>query len=93
MDTGNSLQLFSCDSVSQSFLHLILGHMDQQVADTEDRIRWIHSDIDFCLFSVPGIDDTYKGQGNAGPLVFLDAPVVVGAEINYAVLFIDRICF
>ena len=38
-------------------------------------------------------DDAAQGEGRAGPLVFLDAPVVVGAEVDDAVLFVDGIGF
>ena len=67
--------------------------MDEQVGDVENGVIVFEADIDIDFFPVFREDDAAQGEGRAGPLVFLDAPVVVGAEVDDAVLFVDGIGF
>ena len=66
------------------FFHLVLGHVDQQVRNVKDGIIFVHADIDLELLAFLRIDDAAQGQGNAGPLILLDAAVVMGTEVDKA---------
>ena len=90
---GDGLQLFTGDAVGQGLLHLVLGHMDQKVGHVENRVVVIEAHIDFYFLAIFGVYHADQSQRDAGPLVFLDAAVVVGAEIHDAFLLMDRVCF
>ena len=89
----DGLELFAGDAVGEGLFHLVLRHVDEQVGDVENGVVVFEADIDIDFFSVFREDDAAQGEGRAGPLVFLDAPVVVGAEVDDAVLFVDGIGF
>ena len=77
----DGLELFAGDAVGEGLFHLVLRHVDEQVGDVENGVVVFEADIDIDFFSVFREDDAAQGEGRAGPLVFLDAPVVVGAEV------------
>ena len=91
MGADHRLELFPGDPFRQGLLHLVLGHVDQQIRNVEHRILFVHADVHLKGPAVFGVDDPHQGQGQTGPLVLLDAPVVMGAEIHHPVLFMDRV--
>ena len=91
MGADDGLELLAGNAFRQGLLHLVLGHVDQKVRNVEHRVLFIHADVHFDLASVLCIDHTHKGQGDAGPLVLLDAAIIMGAEVHHSILFVDRI--
>ena len=76
------IQLLTGNALGQSLLHLVGGQVDQQVGDHQDGIVLILADGDGNLAAVLLADHTVNGQRHAGPLVLLDATIVMGLEIG-----------
>lgn len=66
--------------------------MDEEIGNVEYRVAIFQADIDFHFSAVLGVYDADQSERNAGPLVLLDATVVMGAEVYDAFLFMDRVC-
>ena len=66
--------------------------MDEEIGNVEYRVAIFQADIDFHFSAVLGVYDADQSERNAGPLVLLDAAVVMGAEVYDAFLFMDRVC-
>ena len=66
--------------------------MNQEVGYVEDRIVIFETDIDIDLLAVLRVYDADQRERDAGPLVLLDAAIVVCAEIYDAILLMHRIC-
>ena len=93
MGADDGLKLFPSHAFGHGLFHLVLGHVDQQVRNVKDGIIFVHADIDLDLLAFLRIDDAAQGQGNAGPLILLDAAVVMGTEVDKAILLMDGVTF
>ena len=81
------VQLLAFDALGQGLLHLIGGQVNQKVGDHQYGIVVIFTDGDGNDAAVLAVHHTVQSQGDGGPLVLLDAAVVVGLEVgDFAVL-------
>ena len=65
--------------------------MDQQIGDYQNGIGFVLTNGDGDSGAVLPADDAVNGKGNAGPLVLLDAAVVVGLEVGNLGILIQGI--
>ena len=65
--------------------------MREQVGNAEYRVVFVLAYV-YCYFSAVSLDDNaMQRERNGRPLVLLDAAVVVGLEVSYLVLFVERV--
>ena len=64
--------------------------MGQQVVDEQDRIARVFTDGDVDAAAIGFIDDANQGQGQADPLIFQQAAIVMGLEVDDFIFFDDR---
>ena len=72
------IQVLAGKGLAQTLLQLILAQMGQNVGDGELGVSLFLSDAHGDFLPVLADDFTVERQGNRGPLVLLDAAVVVG---------------
>ena len=65
--------------------------MGEQIGDAEQRVALVLSDTDLHCLAIGEFDDTVQGHGNGGPLILLDAPVVVRLEERHVGVLEQRI--
>ena len=82
LGTQDHIQLLTGNALGQGLLHLVSGQVDQQIGDHQNGIVLVLADGDGDLAAVLLADHTVDGQGHAGPLVLLDAAIVVGLEVG-----------
>ncbi len=80
------VQLLPLDPLGHGLLHLVAPQVGQQIGDAEDRVIRVLADGDGDGGAVPLRHHAVEGKGNGGPLVFLDAAVVVGFEVAQLLL-------
>ena len=83
------IELFALDAFGKGFLHLIGGQVGQQVGDAENGIARLLADGNGQRRAVLADDGAVQGQRDGGPLVLLDAAVVVGLEEALLALLIQ----
>ena len=83
------VQLLAGDALGQGLLHLVGSQVDQQIGDHQDGVILIladgHGDLAAVFFTHHAVD----GQGHTGPLVLLDAAIVVGLEVGDLGIFVE----
>ena len=82
LSAQNHVQLLTLDALGQGLLHLIAGQMDQQIGDHQHRVIVVLTDGHGDYAAVLAVDYAMQGQGHGGPLILLDAAVVVGLEVG-----------
>ena len=87
------VQVFALDGVAESALALLLSKVRQEIGDDELRVALVLADVHGDGRAVALDDDTVEGQRDGGPLVLLDAAVVVGLEEREFLLLIERVRF
>ena len=85
------VQFLALDGVAEGALLLLTGQVRQQVGDDELRVALVLADVDGDRGAVALDDDAVEGQRDGGPLVLLDAAVVVGLEEREFILLIKRV--
>ena len=85
------VQILPGDAGGQRLLHLGLGEMDQQVRDNKHRIVVLFADADLYHCAVLLHHHAVDRHGHGGPLVLLDAAVIVGLEERHLVLLVKGI--
>ena len=91
--TDQDIQFFTFEAFCQRTLILSCGQMRQQVADIENRIGRIFTDIHCNSLAVLLVNHTVKRKRNSCPLILADAAIVVCLEISNIILLIDRCRF
>ena len=74
------IELFALYALCQGLAHLVGGEMRQQIGDAEYGIALFFADGYGQAGAVLADDGAVQGQRDGGPLVLLDAAVVVGLE-------------
>ena len=87
----HQVKVLAVDELAGRLLHLLLGDMGKDVADTEDRILRILADADIHLGTVLLEDHSMDGKRECQPLVLLDAAIVMGVQVDHLVLLINRV--
>ena len=87
------VQFLALDGVAEGALLLLTGQVRQQVGDDELRVALVLADVHGDGRAVALDDDAVEGQRDGGPLVLLDAAVVVGLEEREFLFFIERVRF
>ncbi len=87
------IQTLTLDDLGRLFAHLISRQMGEKVGDDELRVARLVADahldaLDLAL--VADADNAAQLERNGGPLVLLDAAVVVGLEKGHAVVLVER---
>ncbi len=85
------VQVLALDGVGQRALLLLLREVRKKVGDDELRVALVLADVDGDRGAVALDDDAVEGQRDGGPLVLLDAAVVVGLEEREFILLIKRV--
>ena len=83
------IELFALDAFGQRLLHLVSGKVRQQIGDAENGIALFFADGYGQAGAVLTDDRTVQRQRDGGPLVLLDAAVVVGLEEALLALLIQ----
>ena len=83
------IELFALDAFGKGFLHLIGGQVGQQIGDAEYGIALFFADGYGQTGAVLTDDGAVQGQRDGGPLVLLDAAVVVGLKEALLALLIQ----
>ena len=76
------IQLLAGDDLCSGLLHLVACQMDQQVGDHKNGILGIFADGDGDGGAVLAADNAVQSQLHGGPLVLLDAAVVMSLEVS-----------
>ncbi len=85
------VQLLTLDALGQGLLHLVGSQVGQQVRDHQHGISLVLADGDIDHGAVLAVYHAVDGQGDGGPLVLLNAAVVVGLEVGNLRLLIERV--
>ncbi len=85
------IQLLALDALGQGLLHLIPSQVDQQIRDHQHGIPFVFADGDSDHGAVLAVHHAVDGQGDGGPLILLNAAVVMGLEVGDLRLLIERI--
>ena len=83
----NHVQLLTGNDLAGGLAHLVGCQVNQQVGDHQDGIVLVLTDGDGNGGAVLAAHNAVDGKRHTGPLILLDAAVVVGLEVgNFAVL-------
>ena len=87
LSAQNHIQLLTGNDLTGGLAHLVGCQVNQQVGDHQDGIVLVLTDGDGDGGAVLAAHNAMDGQRHAGPLILLDAAIVVGLEVgNFAVL-------
>ena len=87
------VQVLALDGIGQGAFLLFLREVRQEIGDDELRVALVLADVHGDGRAVALDDDAVEGQRDGGPLVLLDAAVVVGLEEREFLLLIERVRF
>ena len=87
------VQLLACNDLCSGLLHLITCQMDQQIGDHQNGVVSLFADGDGNVGAVLQADNAVQCQLHGGPLVLLDAAVVVGLKVCDLGILIQGIGF
>ena len=74
------IKLLAADAVAELSVHLLLCKVREQIGNAENRVVLVLADIDGDGGAVLANNNTVERQRNGGPLISLDAAVVVGLK-------------